>query len=500
MVPLCVEAGVTTNQYHHTGTIAAASWGLFESCATVNEHKAPSPYYQNHHSLTLQNLRPFMMLPVIAPTQTEAMSFFELISVKHLNEYYPSESWRKTLMFFSQTVPSVRHAAIALALLHRNYHNGCFTLPEHEPLLHYNKAIQLVLAHRSGDSIEQMAITLLVCYLFTSFDSLAGNYLRALTHLQGGAELLRNIPSAILSESTASNVNFRSESCMLLAHVTKQIRRLDMQAVAFMPRWIPADIQETAASRLLSSNGAFQSLNQAADSLQVLITRAMRLQWMAQEASFAAGVPTNASKQLVIGQLETWSSRFKEMLNHSSHHATNTESYHLILLLRLQNTILWILVSSLGLGREMEYDKFLPAFQQCIAMADDVMAAHQLYAGSSKPAFTPEVGILPVLFIIGAKCRDPTVRRRVLRVLRRQPLREAVWDNVFAARAVERIAEIEEGKAGGVRVKSMDEIAVWQRIECVSWEQVVSGQSVARMELEYTFCKQEGRHTESIVI
>lgn len=500
MVPRCVEAWVTTSQHRHTGTIAAASCGLFDSWATVNVQRAPSPYCQNHHSLTLQNLRPFMMLPVITPTQTEAMSFFELISVKHLNEYYPSESWRKTLMFFSQTVPSVRHAAIALALIYRNYHNGCSTLSEQEPLLHYNKAIQLVLAQRSDDSIEQMAITLLVCYLFTSFDSLAGSYLRALTHLQGGIELLRNIPSAILSESNASNVDVRSGSRMLLAHVTKQIRRLDMQAVAFMPRWTPADIQETAAPRPLFSNGAFQSLNQAADSLQVLIARAMGLQWMAQEASFADGVPTNASKQVVIGQLETWSRRFEETLNHSSHYATDTESYHLILLLRLQNSILWILVSSLGSGREMEYDKFLPEFQQCIAMADDVTAAHQLYAGSSKPAFTPEVGILPVLFIIGAKCRDPAVRRRVLTVLRRQPLREAVWDNVFAARAVERIAEIEEGKAGGARAKSMDEIAVWQRIECVSWEQVVSGQSVARMELEYTFCKQEEKHTESIVI
>ncbi|GAM43437.1 C6 transcription factor [Talaromyces pinophilus] len=195
---------------------------------------------------------------------------------------------------------------------------------------------------------------------------------------------------------------------------------------------------------------------------------------MAQEASFADGVLANTSKQVVIGQLETWSHHFEEMLNHSSHYATDTESYHLILLLRLQNTILRILVSSFGLGREMEYDKFLPEFQQCIAMADDVTAAHQLYAGSSKPAFTPEVGILPVLFIIGAiigaKCRDPVVRRRVLRVLRHQPLREAVWDNAFAARVVELIAEIEEGKAGGVRGKSMDEIAVWQRIECVSWE------------------------------
>ncbi|KAF3391128.1 hypothetical protein DPV78_011237 [Talaromyces pinophilus] len=318
MVPRCVEAGVTTSQHHHTRTIVAASCGLFDSCATVNVQLVPSPYCQNYHSLPLRNLRPFMMLPAIAPTQTEARSFFELISIKYLNEYYPSDSWRKTLMFFLQTVPSLRHAAITLAL------------PQ------------------------------------------------------------------------------------LLLHAARTRTPVTLQ-----------------------------------QGHPVLIARAMRLQWMAQEASFADGVPANTSKQVVIGQLETWSHHFEEMLNHSSHYATDTESYHLILLLRLQNTILWIL------------------FQQCIAMADDVTAAHQLYAGSSKPAFTPEGP------------RGSTTGRE-------SPAAPAaaggVWDNAFAARVVERIAEIEEGKAGGVRGKSMDEIAVWQRIECVSWEQVVSGQSVARME------------------
>ncbi|KAI9147105.1 putative C6 transcription factor [Paramyrothecium foliicola] len=500
VVPRFAESEVNANQNHHTKAIAIASCGLPDSCAAVNIKRPPSSCPQNHHSLTLQKLRPFMMLPTLAPVHTEALSFFELVSVKNLNEYYPSDSWRKTLMFFSQTVPSVRHAAVALALLHRKYHDGCANLLDQEPLYYYNKAIQLVLAQRSGDSVETMAITLLVCYLFTSFDNLAGNYFQALTHLQGGVELSRNIPQAFLSESNGSDVNVLSGSRMLLAHVVRQIRRLDLQAVAFLVRWTPTHIQETEISRLSSLNDAFDSLNHAADYLQVLVARCMRLQWMAQEASFADGVPSNASKELIIEQLETWSRRFEKLLNQPGHSGTDTRSYRLIKLLRLQNTILWILVSSLGPGREMEYDKFLPDFQKCVAMADDVAAAHQLCVGSLKPAFTPEVAILPILYIIGAKCRDPAVRQRVLKILRRQPLREAVWDSVFAARAVERITDIEESEARGVRAQSMEEIAVSQRIECVSWAQVVGGQSGARMELEYTFCGQEEKCTESILI
>ncbi|KAK2030804.1 hypothetical protein LX32DRAFT_310957 [Colletotrichum zoysiae] len=87
--------------------------------------------------------------------------------------------------------------------------------------------------------------------------------------------------------------------------------------------------------------------------------------------------------------------------------------------------------------------------------------------------FTPEVGILPVLYIIGAKCRHPLVRREALGILRRQPMREAVWDIIVAAKVVERIIEVEKGGLGdGETAQSMERIAVRQGIGAVSWAQV----------------------------
>ncbi|WDK22699.1 hypothetical protein CGRA01v4_13989 [Colletotrichum graminicola] len=145
----------------------------------------------------------------------------------------------------------------------------------------------------------------------------------------------------------------------------------------------------------------------------------------------------------------------------------------LVPLLRLQHTIAWILLSVSGPGREMDYDGFLPQFQHC-------------------------VGILPVLFIIGAKCRHPAVRREALGILRQQPMREAVWDSLVAAKVVERIIEIEEGGLGdGERAQSMGKIAAWQRIEIFSWVIQVRGRSAARVDMEYSFCEREGVHVES---
>ena len=451
----------------------------------------------HRHGLMWQSLGPLMILPATESPQTEAMCFFQYISVQHLTEYHPCGSWRKTLMFFAQTVPSVRHAAIALALIHRNYfdhhssghvhqsHSLTDWPPNAAPLLHYNQAIHLLLNQQAGDSPETTVVTLLVCYLFTCFDNLAGNYVQAVKHLRAGVELSRNI-----DHSAPSGVH------PPISQVTRQIRRLDMQAGTFLIDWIPLDIQETCPSPLQPSDNPFRSLDHAADQLQTLVARVMRLRHTDQQLSpteRTTSLSPPSRKDIVLDQLETWSALFENTLQPDSAWATTASGPDpLVSLLRLQHTLACMLLRTCGPGRELDYDGFLPQFQQCVAWAADVAAARERYAGSLKPTFTPETGIVPVLYTIGVKCRHPVVRRQVLGILRRQPIREAVWDSFCAARVVERVIEIEEA---GQLVPSMEQISVWQRIETVSWEQ-----SAARLDITYTFCAREGVYVESLSI
>ncbi|KAK1974282.1 hypothetical protein LZ30DRAFT_608434 [Colletotrichum cereale] len=512
-MPLTSKTEVESGYYHNENANRAETCNGYHICNMTSAYQ-PRQWRTTYHDLIPKNLGPFMILPVAGPVETEAMSFFEAMSIKHLNEYYPCESWRSTLMFFSQTVPSVRSAATALALIYRDYLGRDSTnrghqmqsskdrLPESAPLLHYNRAIQLLLNQKSGDSAETTAITLMVCYLFTCCDHLAGNYVQAMKHLRGGVELSRSIDMASSNDNSTYADAKPSGVHMLVAQVTRQIRRLDMQAVTFLVDWAPADLEDTLVSQFLPFGNAFRSLDQAADHLQVVVARVMGLRNTEQQvAPMGEILPSPSSvKDVVYGQLENWSSLFENMLQQGSSYAPDSKTYPLISLLRLQHTIAWILLSVSGSGREMDYDNFLPHFQQCAALAGDVAAAHVRYSGSLKPTFTPEVGILPVLYIIGTKCRHPVVRREALGILRRQPIREAVWDSIVAAKVVERIIEIEEGGLGdGGIAQSMEEIAVWQRIETVSWVQV-GGQSAARVDIRYRFCEREGVHVESHII
>ncbi|OJJ96903.1 hypothetical protein ASPACDRAFT_34093 [Aspergillus aculeatus ATCC 16872] len=525
-----VEKAETESTHHHKVIVGRADiCNNYHPRTTISAYES-ARWHSKYHGLNLRNLQPFMILPVTASTEGEIMSFFRDVSIKHLNGYRPCESWRQTLMFFAQTVPAVRHAAIALALIYRNQYldghsdNGSQyqlpslknRLPGHVPLIHYNRAIQLLLNTEKRDSTQTIAVTLMICYLFTSLDHLVGDNVQAVKHLRGGVALSRSINNnATLSRDANDDAPFSGIQA-IINQVTQQIRRLDMQAVMFLVDWTPVNLEETfkMSHLVFFDNNPFQSLDQAADYLQILVTQVMRLRNTRHQISPTGTMPPLPSclNHTVRGQLETWSRRFEFFLQlpggSSSPSAPASNTQPLVTLLRLQYTIALILLEGYGPGREMDYDKFLPQFRQCVALAGEVAAAHHRYVGSSARAtFTPEIGFIPVLYIVGVKCRHPVVRRQVLEILRRQPMREAAWDSILTARIVERVIEIEESGSGGaaeleqMAPQCMEQISIRQRIEALSYTYFPGGGgSAARLEIEYTFCAREGVHVESLMI
>jgi hypothetical protein len=399
-------------------------------------------------------------------------------------------------MFFSQTVPSVRYAALALSMMHRNFIDSRDRILNTVPLEYYNQAIQLLLQSQASQGPQGTAITLLVCYLFTCFEHLTGNDPQAMQHLRGGVEMSRAMGQLVMNKTNAYDDSQVSWERELVCHVIRQIRRLDMQAVLFLVDWTPADINEILMSQLLPTESAFHSIDQAADHLQVLIARVMRLRNQTRDNSPLDETQRSPwLKDVVLAQLEAWLSLFNTMLRQQGQLQTEFEGSSLVPLLRLQHTMAWTYTSSYGPEKEMEYDRFLHQFRICTDMAGEISKAHAKYAGSLKPTFTPEIGILPILYIIGVKCRHPVVRRQALAIIRRQPMREAAWDSASVAAIVQRVIEIEESGAG-----SGEEIPMWQRIEELSWVHQVQGLSSVKLDIKYTFCAQTVIHKETLLV
>ncbi|KAI1181664.1 hypothetical protein F5B17DRAFT_254976 [Nemania serpens] len=428
-------------------------------------------------------------------------------------------------MFFSQTVVCIRHAAIALGAIHRAYicdpesvRNYQLPNGRHDnktfALYHYNIAIRSLLHSRarSSSSIANTSITLLVCYLFTCFDSLSGSDMQAFRHLRSGIEVLAETQKAL--HETASDSGF-SGCDELIRQITEQFRRLDGQAVTFLMDWLPQLTPDSMTSNYHYAipyiEGPlylrFDSLEQAADYLQNLVTRTLTFHHWNEiypspnegPKAYLGPLPTARAterRNQLLSQLEGWSLGFAA-LNSNPVNMSHT-GQRLASMLLLHYNMSHLFLSAYTAGGEMSYDAFMPQFQTAISLAaalanvpptvpnhheaDDRSSVFDLSPDAREPSFTLEMGIIPTLYLAGLKCRDPSLRRQVLRILRHTHRRETVWDSFATAHVVQRVMEIEEGwlfaernvEMGAVAVEAAD-IPLERRVLATHWSPVCRG-------------------------
>lgn len=97
--------------------------------------------------------------------------------------------------------PAIRHAMVAMGILHEIYRYQITGRPETQrriiAMQHYGKAIQSLLSRQKSDTFrtnrskKTMSISLLACLLFVSLETSQGHYQSALAHLQSGFALFQ---------------------------------------------------------------------------------------------------------------------------------------------------------------------------------------------------------------------------------------------------------------------------------------------------------------------
>ncbi|CEJ94913.1 hypothetical protein VHEMI10419 [[Torrubiella] hemipterigena] len=450
----------------------------------------------------IARLKPLMLAPAASPVERATMDFFQHVSINTMNEYMPSELWHNTVMLLAQTVPAVRHATLALAVTHRNHLDRLQQVqrlpaspgPEQIAQFHYQKAIQLLLGSDTGGSSNNAVVTLLVCYLFVCFGSLSGQNNESLMHLQAGVKLSNDMmPSKQVGAISLS------DNQSIISQVSRRLERLNMQTAMFVTDWVPTNIHKPGVFQ--ATNGAFASLDEAIDGIQFLVSQTMRLHHNTTEVQLSSAVTPSDTHKLGLPSrdtLLTQSSMWLPLFDNMPPESKGGSNSAVVMLIRLHYAIVRILLSCQQPGRELMYDEYLSDFQKCTDMIDQITAIHSDQSSAFlDPIWTPEIGIIPVLYIIGAKCRDPTVRRQVLMLLRRRPMRESIWDNLTTAKGIERIMAIEEA---ALEELGTDCLPLCHRIESVSMSYSGIGQMGTKMTFSYTRCGQDTVHTEKLVV
>jgi Fungal Zn(2)-Cys(6) binuclear cluster domain len=387
-------------------------------------------------------------LPSGNPCERLALEFFQVRTISQLSGYFESDLWNRYVLQLSLLEPSLYYATTALGSLHLWYTTGKSSHSVDVPAFtfqQYNKAIHYLL--RPAKPLSTVVI-LVACYIFSCFEGLYGNYASAFRHVASGIKLLsktiEDIPQTYSTDKSTSCVSSEEEQIVdkLLYHFS----RLDLQAATFDSAWTPRTINQESMLKLPST---FSSLEQARLLLNVLLLRIM--EFKRSEASGGDSEGEGAAQIAMVRQKlqhdsVQWSNAFERWLAETSgsldrHHISGSR------LLKVHFLAGNIMLSVPEGAKETTFDQFLPHFQSIVSEVSHLV--------SSPPAephmelqryFSNELGIIPALYLTGAKCRDPGVRRKAQALLTSSQRREGVWNSLLAAKVVDRIIAIEEGE------------------------------------------------------
>ncbi|KAM3069497.1 Protein png1 [Clarireedia jacksonii] len=103
-----------------------------------------------------------------------------------------------------------------------------------------------------------------------------------------------------------------------------------------------------------------------------------------------------------------------------------------------------IIFSTVTTVSEMVYDQFISAFQYIIRAGEKIVTRYRGSNFTLNLPFSLDIGIIPSLYVVATKCREPNIRRKAVDLLFRIPRREGIWDGFLSARIGEWIISCEE--------------------------------------------------------
>ena len=113
--------------------------------------------------------------------------------------------------------------------------------------------------------------------------------------------------------------------------------------------------------------------------------------------------------------------------------------------------------------------------ERVIQLTSDFIDAQSMAEStpSTTPLFSYDMRIVGPLYGLAHHCRDPSIRRKAVALLKSCNRREGIWDSMLTATVAEKVIEIEEEGLG--TVLSCNDVPDWARITTVQIEWDLEG-------------------------
>lgn len=130
-----------------------------------------------------------------------------------------------------------------------------------------------------------------------------------------------------------------------------------------------------------------------------------------------------------------WSKAFQRFCD--SNRFPGSPEENRIRMIKAHQRSLYIILRAFFAGSEVAYDEHMESFEFILMTMRDIIDSPSTMTQPSFTFYTP-------LFLTATKCRDPTLRRQALKLLRRVHKHELQWNSCSASDVAERLMQLEE--------------------------------------------------------
>ncbi|PKK53928.1 hypothetical protein CI102_1177 [Trichoderma harzianum] len=202
----------------------------------------------------------------------------------------------------------------------------------------------------------------------------------------------------------------------------------------------------------------FQQLSEAREAIH-----GIALQWMLDRPSDQEALGA------LVNCFGEWCRAFDAFQQKNSQLLAGAANRRALTLLELQKRYLathLCTVDSRGNDDETVWDEYSSQFNEMLDFAEASMQIYDSEATSNKhPRFHMDTGVIPILFAIITRCRDPFIRRRAIELMTWNPMQEGLWNSALVAKAAQRLMSLEEGT---VIVGCSNDIPAAARVQGIS--------------------------------
>ncbi|RAH47405.1 Zn(II)2Cys6 transcription factor [Aspergillus brunneoviolaceus CBS 621.78] len=378
--------------------------------------------------------------------ERRCFSFVQARTLPDALSFFDSAVWQQFLLQMVPREPAVWHAVVALGAVHQQVEAG--GVIGRAPRFWYWVAVAqsarafACLRRRNPHDPQVRDVTLLCCLLFTVVSIIWQDYSAALQHLQAGMQILRE------SEPSSQSPTSR-RWVALFRHLDTQIgmdgpglwrwgeeNKVETAIHPTPDPWWPQpqhqpQQQQQGDQWLEPHNDPLYSARQALEPLHNRLFKFVRGCWRMSPAELQAARTTLSAEQLALATQLRPAMQLVQTLHQRDD--LTPKSRHGVELLELLVITISLVVQTGPLHHDPEQlRRFTPQYRAVLRRIQRFIADFP-----RRPTVTVDLGVVPLLFIVGDGCQDFRLRWEAMQALRDWPHQEGPFHSVAVAALLE---------------------------------------------------------------